>query len=161
MTKHLIPTQYGINTLIALYMVNANTDSVNTRQLIPFFEYVTDKLIARDLELPQDQRFNSMFLFSQYYLSELAWKEKRTFEVVEDLKDNHKEIKYIIQGDLEQKQTSLKKEILAYMQSDFYKTVTGYAQEYMKEHNINQPKKKQVRLTQEQEDERWQRYFGR
>ena len=159
--QNKIPTQFDTKQLIALYMVQAKTNVVSSTNLYKFNEYISEKLCARDSKISQDKKFNSMFLLSGFHLNRLGL-DSTDFKISNKDENGVQQITYTPKAALEKSLKALKEQVLSIGEQnpEFLKAVWDISKQYMKENNIAQPKLKQKSLTQEEEDERWWRYFG-
>ena len=159
-----ISVQFEADLLIALYMFNAKSDTVSSKELYKFNDYLSKKLSELDMTLSRNEKLNSMFLFSDFYLNQLKQKTPRDFKFSKKDVNDECTITCAHGESLDEKMEYLKTHVLsrgANQNAQFMEVANGFAKQYMKENNIGQPKSKQKLLTPEEDEQRWWNYFGK
>ena len=156
-------TQFGVKTLVALYMVAANTDKVTTKDLFSFGEKLNEQLTLAKANFPQGERSVSTFLVSDFYVRQFAQQHNAIFSVSKMDESGNREIVCTKGKSMEEKIGFLTKNILFPALSKNPDSIS-YASKCASQ-LLNSDKKTKTKrekpLSQEQDDERWFQYFGK
>lgn len=151
-------TVFGAENLVALYMVGANVDTVSTKDLQPFYEYLSSKIGQHDQNVPLKEKFSSILLYSNFYVGQLKNFEPKIFNISDEDVNGDMQISCTLPQNKAIKQ--LKSDILTKSfnkNQKFMHAVADFTCQYMKENQI--PVKKKL-MSQEEDDTRWFKYFG-
>lgn len=153
------------DALVAIYMVSSKKDKVISDELYKFNEFLTSKIMEKNLNLTQDHRFHPFFLLSDLYLLNLNWQKPRFFHVSKKDENNTRQICCDCAKTTEQNLEDLKTNLLSGLKSqnpEFFSALEEIANEYSaKQEKSNEKTSFPKILTQEQDDQRWWNYFGK